>query len=107
SALWLSMTPFAPKRNDFADDQKATLKQRARELSQSIEWWYRDRYRLTAHDPVFLAASHDDMLLDFHAADYVMRWSQGKPTEEYDDDSFDLDAILNDPDQWEELEDDG
>lgn len=87
--------------------QNRSLKARARSLSETIEWWYRDRYHLPVTDPRFLGATHDDMLLDAWAAYYDQARKAGKG-ELIEDDEFNLDAILKDleqradpPDDWE------
>ncbi len=63
---WHSRTFTRPSRRpraDFASLLETSLKARARSLSQSIEWWYRERYQLPATDSRFLGATHDDARL--------------------------------------------
>lgn len=59
-------------------------------------------------------SSHDDMMVDFYAAYYDQLKASGK-TEMFEDDDFDLNAILSEleakeerpdplPDEWEDVE---
>lgn len=107
--------PSRLRKPDFDRDQSQTLRLRARELSESIVWWYRDRYRLTVTDDRFLDASYDDMLVDFYA-DYNAKLRASGKSELYEDDAWDLDAILKSleeqedatqppADEWETVED--
>lgn len=41
-------------------------------VSQSLEWWFRQKYKLAPTDPRFLDVTRDDMLLDMYA-DYFTR----------------------------------
>jgi hypothetical protein len=97
------------RRPDFAREQEQTVRARARALSETIEWWYRDRYRLTSSDPRFLDATYDEMFLDAWASYYHAIRARGG--EVIEDDSFNLDQILADlehqegGDAWSEVTD--
>jgi len=58
-------------RHDFRTDFRAQLKPRAKEYAQTVEWWYRDRYRLTANDPRFLKSSEEEWALDYMTDRYA------------------------------------
>lgn len=63
---------------------------------------------MTAHDPRYLAATLDDMLLDFHASRYQAKRMKGENVEEFEDDpELSLDRILEslEDGSWEEIQD--
>jgi hypothetical protein len=71
-----------------------------------VEWWWRQRYNLPPTDPRYLDATPEQMLLDY----YTVMAENGE-SESYEDDDFNLDAVLGefaaDDDDWEPVIDDG
>lgn len=96
------------RKADFAPNEKA-IKRQAREQAKSLQWWYRDRYRLQPNDPLFLALTEQDLLLEFWTAYYAAQNAKGEAISfEGEDDDYDLNAILqqldqdaDNPDAWE------
>ena len=103
-------TPFAPKLKD--------LKRKARQQADSLQWWFRDRYRLPPNDPRFLALTNDDLALEYWTAYYAASAARGDAISfEDEDDNYDLAAIEAaleaqanqaaidnpDPNEWEEI----
>lgn len=65
-----------------------------------MEWWFRERYRLSPNDPRYLDTTREEMLLDFWTAYYAT--TKGESTFEAEDEDFDLDQILADAEEdWE------
>ena len=108
---------FAPRRTPFAPTLK-DLKRQAREAANSLQWWFRDRYRLPPNDPRFLALTSDELALDYWTAYYAASAAKGENISfEDEDDDYDLAAIeseleaqadqsaLHDenPDAWEDV----
>lgn len=79
-----------------------------------MEFWFRQKYQLTRHDPRFLESTPAEMLEDYYAHHY---FENPKAAEnEVIDDEFDMAEELarieaeaesqeqeNDPDDWEDL----
>lgn len=83
-------------RRDFEEMLAESVKRRALALSQTVEWWYRDRYRLPETDPRFLEATHDQMMVDMWADLYRRRRVSGEGGEDgvLEDPDFDLQAVI-------------
>lgn len=84
-------------------------KERARNLYDTIEFWFRRKYNLPANDPRFLDSTIEEMLTDFWAHTY---YDDPKALDTYEDDDFDIDSVADeigytpppaDDDDWEEL----
>lgn len=75
------------------------------EQARSVEWWFRDRYRLPPTDPRFLDLSRDDILLEYWTAHYAASIGRGGATFEDVDENFDLEAILAEAegDDWTDV----
>lgn len=106
----------APRRTPFVPKLKE-IKRQAREAANSLQWWFRDRYRLPPNDPRFLALTSDELALDYWTAYYAASAAKGEAISfDEEDDDYDLAAIeaaleaqadqaaINnpDPDQWED-----
>ena len=118
TGCWLFIGQLASRRMNFAPKLK-DIKRKARQQAGSLQWWFRDRYRLPPNDPRFLALSTDDLALEFWTAYYAESAAKGEAISfEDEDDEYDLAAIeaalearerqadqaaMNDPDpeQWE------
>lgn len=96
------MRPCGKRRIDFRKTWSKGVRARAKEYSRTLEWWYRDHYRLPATDPRLLAVPYAQMQLDFWAYYYSQRPNDG--ADEYDNPDFEADvaAILGVPSQDEE-----
>lgn len=57
-------------------------------MAQSVEFWFRKKYNLTANDPRFLSLSIEDMLTDFWAHHY---YDNPNTQEEFENPDFDSD----------------
>ncbi len=96
---------FLPKRRDFAQEQKKHLKRIASQQSKSVEWWFRDRYKLAPTDPRFLDMTRNGMVLEYWTAHYA---SMPAASFEADDPDFDLQqaiedlGISDDDEDWED-----
>ena len=90
------------RRIDFADEFRGQVKPLAREMAKSLEWWFRDRYRLAPTDPRFLDATREQMLLDHWTAHYHHLIQSGKDIDEFEDQDWDLEKILADAENWED-----
>lgn len=96
------------RRADFAPNVKA-IKRQAREQARSLQWWFRDRYRLPPNDPLFLSLTDQDLLLEYWTAYYAAQAAKGEAISfEGEDDDYDLDEILakldqDDPGDWETI----
>lgn len=85
---------FGSRRADFAPNEKV-IKRQARDQAKSLQWWYRERYRLPPNDPGFLALTPADLLLEYWTAYYAAQAARGETLSfEGEDDDYDLDAIL-------------
>lgn len=81
-------------------------------MFQTVNYWYRNKYKLTLNDPRYLDTTDLDRLTDYWAQRYL---DDPKLLQEIEDESFDKDAILAewgdepepaDPDEvddWEEI----
>lgn len=81
-------------------------KARGREMSETIELWFRRTYSLPPTDPRYLAMTRADIEAEYWACHYDDRRRAGKPAEEeFEDDDFDLEAVINEAeaDDWEEV----
>ena len=107
SCVWC-IAPFVTRRGFFAPNVK-DIKRQAREQAQSLQWWYRDRYKLPPNDPRFLSLTDADLLLEYWTAYYAAQAAKGEAISfEGEDDDYNLDAILaeleqdsEDSDAWE------
>lgn len=77
------------------------------ELSETVEFAFRRRYRLAPTDPRFLNSTHDDMLVDYWAWRHV---EDPKLREEAIDPDFDEEVAAmerqlldEDPSDWEDV----
>lgn len=92
-----------PKRTDFAKAWQKSVKPRARALSKTLGWWYRQHYKLTDSDPRYLAASGAVMEQDFWAEYYSRRPQDGVNAFESDDFEADVAKMLGEEDEWEDV----
>lgn len=73
------------------------------ERSKSLEFWYRRKYGLTSHDPLFLEATRDEMLADYYAHLYT---DDPKAADEIEDEDFDPESVarmIGHEDDWEDV----
>lgn len=75
-------------------------KSEGKELAQTLGYWFRRKYNLAPTDPRYLDATPHEMLVEYWADHYH---SAPPVTEEFEDDDFDLDALVNNPDAWEDV----
>lgn len=80
--------------------------QRGKKLHDTYSFWFRRRYNLSPLDPRFLELTPEDIETEFWANYYAE--NAGKGGEEYEDDDFDVGAILaaldgGEDDQWEDV----
>ena len=67
-----------------------------------MQWWYRDRYRLTPNDPLFLGLTLEDLELEYWTAYYAAQAARGANISfDDEDENYNLDAILADLEQQE------
>lgn len=98
------------------------MKQDGRELSQTLSFWFRQKYNLPPNDPRFLDLTLQDLETEYWAVHYFNE-PEGK-SEEFEDDDFDMEAEIAaiearalekerqreaeagppDPGDWEDLE---
>lgn len=83
------------------------LRQRCREAgkrrSESLEFWYRRKYGLTARDARFLDVTAEEMLTDWWAHRY---YDDPKLKDQVEDDEMTpemIDRLANDEDAWEDV----
>lgn len=78
-------------------------KERARALQRTVEFWFRRKYGLTVNDPMFLAATVEDMLTDYWAHTFV---DDPQAMQTIEDDDFDIDSVADELgySDWEDLE---
>lgn len=78
-------------------------KERGKERARSVEFWYRQKYGLTEHDPRFLEATVEEMLTDYWAHHYFNNPKADQ--EEFEDPDFEdaVRAMMENSDDWEEL----
>lgn len=86
---------------------KATAKEQARALHDTVEFWFRRKYNLTPHDPRFLEATAEEMLTDYWAHRFA---DDPKELDEFEDYDFDEESVAEQigykpppVDDWEEL----
>lgn len=80
-------------------------------MAKTLELWFRRQYRLPPTDPRYLAMTPYGIAVDFWANHHADIFYSGKPDEEeFEDEDFDLDAILREnaegddqPDDFEEV----
>jgi hypothetical protein len=73
----------------------------ARKQARSVEWWFRDRYRLAPTDPRFLDMTVEGMVMDYWTAHYA---SLPPSSFEADDPEFDADKVIAElGDDWEDI----
>lgn len=85
----------------FAKDLKQTAKQRGRERSLTLEFWFRKKFNLAPTDPRFLAITEEDLIIEFWSWHYHANPHQ----EEAEDQDFDLEAVkaeMADPSKWQD-----
>lgn len=78
-------------------------KKKARQVKDTIAFWFRSKYRLTINDPRYLEMTEYDMMVDYYADFYV---KNPKAMDEVSDDDFNADEIIqamSDGEDWEEL----
>jgi len=87
----------------FASQIKARGRQQGKALSQSLEWWWRNRWGLSATDPRYLEATIEEMAVDYWATRYAAEPSLDD--HEFDNPDFDadVDAMLQADEDWEEV----
>lgn len=79
-------------------------KTKGRELHDTYQFWFRQKYNLSPLDPRFLELTPEDVEAEFWMYHYAE--TAGKRGEEYEDDDFDMDAILSglpSDDEFEEV----
>jgi hypothetical protein len=86
-----------------------------KKIAHSIPFWFRQRYHLPPNDPRFLALTPEEVETEFWACQYAEK----PATEDYEDDSIDIEEILAQADreeaalraaksdEWEEVINDG
>jgi hypothetical protein len=65
-------------------------KRRGRELANSYELWFRNKYQLAPTDPRFLSATSEEIETEYWAYQY----QDNKVQDEIEDENFDLAAVL-------------
>ena len=66
-------------------------KQSAKDLQRNIEFLYRRRYNLSIHDPRYLDATREDMMIDYYANLYA---DDPSAMSEVEDPDFDVEAEI-------------
>lgn len=84
------MALSAHGRTSFDRQRSGEARRLGRARANSLETWFRRRYRLAPTDPRFLAATLDDIETDF----WTQRYADGGVTEDYVSDGFDLNDEL-------------
>ena len=73
-------------------------KRRGRELANSYQFWFRQKYNLSPADPRFLVLTPEDIEAEYWADHYT----KNNTSEEFDDDDFDVEAYASEADEdWE------
>ena len=90
------------KRHSFAEEHRKTLKTRALEQAQSLEFWYRDKYKLTPNDPRFTDLSVADIELEFWTSIYFDKIKNGAKPDDIA--STDLATLDFDPEKTAQSE---
>lgn len=73
-------------------------------MAQTRELWFRRRFNLAPNDPRFLELTPEQVATEYWAHQYADK----PPGEEFEDDSFDADALdaqLAAGDDWEDVSD--
>jgi hypothetical protein len=70
-------------------------------LAETYAFWIRRKYNLSPADPRFLALTPFEVETEFYAHWYCDNHGQ----EEYEDDDLDIDALMNDPNEWQQVVD--
>jgi hypothetical protein len=102
-AFKLSTSHYAKRSCLFARKLRQESQQKARDHLHSYEWHFRRRYNLPPTDPRFLAATQEDMAIDYWAHFYHDHPNQAAT--EIEDEDFDLEEIKRKAEngEWEDI----
>jgi len=80
----------ATRSSPFDRNRRKLAKRRGRELANSYELWFRNKYQLAPTDPRFLSATAEEIEAEYWAYQY----QDNKVQDEIEDEDFDLAAVL-------------
>lgn len=64
-------------RSHFVNRGIVQIKSEAREIAQSLQYWYRSKYNLTSNDPRFLNTTIDEIQLEYWTEYYYQKIKNG------------------------------